>query len=189
MVSEFVNKVLRLEPSQQFKLDQETQTDDDFLVQELRTGTQELLERLKSIHEHYSLIKQALELVQNQQSEAQRVYDAIISNVQTMVDYFKGSRCNVKTVVQAAKDVVHQQVLTSEMTEALINDLMDLAKLENNKFSLQKEYFSLPMTIWNSMQIMITTANKKGIKLRAEIDLQSNLELISSILGDEHRYQ
>lgn len=34
------------------------------------------------------------------------------------------------------------------MLENLINDLIDLAKIENNKFSLDQEYFNLPHTIY-----------------------------------------
>ena len=33
------------------------------------------------------------------------------------------------------------------MLENLINDLIDLAKIENNKFSLNQEYYNLPETI------------------------------------------
>jgi signal transduction histidine kinase len=39
------------------------------------------------------------------------------------------------------------------MLENLINDLLDLAKLENNTFSLTKEYFNLMDTIYQAFKI------------------------------------
>ena len=36
------------------------------------------------------------------------------------------------------------------MLENLINDLLDLAKLENNSFKFDNDYFSLPNTIYQA---------------------------------------
>lgn len=46
--------------------------------------------------------------------------------------------------------MLNQQKFSQRMQENLINDLMDLAKLENSKFKIQREYFSLPRMIMNS---------------------------------------
>ena len=43
--------------------------------------------------------------------------------------------------------VTKQQCNSSNMLENLINDLLDLAKIENNKFSLNQDYFDLAETI------------------------------------------
>ena len=53
------------------------------------------------------------------------------------------------------------------MNENLINDLLDMAKLENNAFSLQEEYFSLPETIFQTLQICTTSAKKKSVTFNA----------------------
>jgi len=37
------------------------------------------------------------------------------------------------------------------MMENLINDLLDLAKLENNSFSLSLDYFNLSETIYSAL--------------------------------------
>lgn len=74
------------------------------------------------------------------------------------------------------------------MTERLINDLMDLAKVENNRFTINKDYFNLSQTIANSLQIMFSTASLKQIKLTAIIDDENNLKLIQAIIGDGQRY-
>ena len=39
------------------------------------------------------------------------------------------------------------------MTENLINDLLDLAKLENNSFQLTREYFDLTQIIYEAFTI------------------------------------
>lgn len=70
------------------------------------------------------------------------------------------------------------QVYSSAMTENLINDMMDLAKLENNKFKIDRAYFSLIRVIENSFAIVHKTAMKAGIDMKAVIDQQSNLDLI-----------
>ena len=43
--------------------------------------------------------------------------------------------------------------------ENLINDLLDLAKMDNNSFSLSKDYFNLGISIYEAFQILIQSAN------------------------------
>ena len=66
----------------------------------------------------------------------------------------------------------------------MINDLLDLAKLENNSFSFNKEYFNLGSSIYEAFQILLSTANQQNIELVAQIDKIENLDLIKSIHGD-----
>lgn len=66
--------------------------------------------------------------------------------------------------------MLSKQIFSQKMQENLINDLMDLAKLENNKFTIKREYFSLPKMIKNSLDIMIGIATENGINLSAMID-------------------
>ena len=80
------------------------------------------------------------------------------------------------------------QVYSSAMIENLINDLLDLAKLDNCKFELQNEPFNLLQVFKGSFHILHNMAKQRGITLRAVIDDQDNLGLIQSIYGDERRY-
>jgi signal transduction histidine kinase len=70
------------------------------------------------------------------------------------------------------------------MTENLIKDLLDLAKVQNGKFSLDEAYFSLPETIMQSFEILSGTAAKNEVKLVGIIDSQTNLDLVTCIYGD-----
>ena len=64
------------------------------------------------------------------------------------------------------------------MVGVLINDLLDLAKMENNSFTLTQEYFNLNKIIKESFQILLHMANDNNIYLKAEIDCKENLDLI-----------
>ena len=44
--------------------------------------------------------------------------------------------------------------------ENLINDLLDLAKLENNTFTLSSSYFNLPSTIQQAFQMLLFSAKE-----------------------------
>ena len=56
-------------------------------------------------------------------------------------------------------NVFKQQLNSSYMLENLINDLIDLAKIENNKFSLNYENYDLPNTIHETLEILLFQAN------------------------------
>jgi signal transduction histidine kinase len=54
-----------------------------------------------------------------------------------------------------AKKFLDNQIYSQTMMENLINDLLDLAKLENHSFLLSEEYFNLGSTIYEAFQILI----------------------------------
>ena len=91
-------------------------------------------------------------------------------------------------LVSKADQSIQTQVYSSAMTENLINDLLDLAKLENCKFELNNEPFNLMQVINGSFHILHNMAKQRGITLRAVIDEQDNIGLVQSIYGDERRY-
>ena len=74
------------------------------------------------------------------------------------------------------------------MCENLINDLLDLAKLENSSFKFDNDYFSLPGIIYQAFQILGFSASERCVDLRAKIDCKENLNLIESIHGDQRRF-
>ena len=50
-----------------------------------------------------------------------------------------------------AQVMIKKQVSSQQMVETLINDLMDLAKFENDKFKFQDQYFSLIETLYEAI--------------------------------------
>jgi signal transduction histidine kinase len=61
------------------------------------------------------------------------------------------------------------------MVENLINDLLDLAKIENNKFKLNEEFYDLPTTLVETFSILQFWCNQKQIDLSADIDKPEHL--------------
>jgi signal transduction histidine kinase len=61
------------------------------------------------------------------------------------------------------------------MLENLINDLLDLAKLENNSFNISNGYFNLSKLIHEAFKMLSFKATQQKIRLFADIDDVSNL--------------
>ena len=70
----------------------------------------------------------------------------------------------------------------------LINDLLDLAKLENNSFTFSNDYFNLTNIVFEAFQMLGFSATEREVDLKADIDTQINLSLIQSIHGDSRRF-
>jgi signal transduction histidine kinase len=103
--------------------------------------------------------------------------------------YFKESTSLILEKSKKAKKILQNQIFSQSLTENLINDLLDLAKLENNSFSFNKEYFNLGSSIYEAFQILLSSANQQNIELVAQIDKIENLDYIQSIYGDQGRFK
>lgn len=103
--------------------------------------------------------------------------------------YFEETNRIVHEKTVRAQKVLQAQIFSQSLMENLINDLLDLAKMENNSFTFSKEYFNLGNSIYEAFQILISSANQNNIELVAEVDQLSNLDLIQEIYGDERRYK
>lgn len=65
----------------------------------------------------------------------------------------------------------------------LLNDLLDLGRLENSEFKLDKVAFNLQETVQHSMQLLWPCAEDKGIQL----DLRINGQIPRHLIGDPTR--
>lgn len=52
------------------------------------------------------------------------------------------------------------------MLTNLINDLLDMAKFEQGKFTLNETYFSLPLLVCKSFNVIKYFADERNIKLK-----------------------
>ena len=59
-----------------------------------------------------------------------------------------------ETKSSEALTVLNQQEYAQEMMEGLINDMLDQAKIDNNAFKINKEYFNLPMVVYKALNII-----------------------------------
>lgn len=85
----------------------------------------------------------------------------------------------------AQKEMVHCLKNSGGDLLALINDILDLSKIEAGKFEMVKEPFDIKKTFTNAVNSIAPLAEKKGVKLSLNIDGQIN-PLVSS---DSHRYK
>ena len=65
---------------------------------------------------------------------------------------------------------------------SLINDLLDLAKVESGRIELDVKQFDLPSALENSITLLRERANRHGILIDLAID-----ERLSSFMGDERK--
>jgi signal transduction histidine kinase len=65
---------------------------------------------------------------------------------------------------------------------SLINDLLDLAKVESGRIELDVKQFDLPTALENSITLLKERANRHGILIDLAID-----ERLSSFMGDERK--
>lgn len=60
----------------------------------------------------------------------------LIRNANAVIDFFELSKTSVRNITEQLLKMLTMQQFSQRMQENLINDLMDLAKLENSKFKI-----------------------------------------------------
>jgi signal transduction histidine kinase len=82
--------------------------------------------------------------------------------------------------------LIHVAQVCAEQLLLLINDILDLTKMQENKMTLESSEFSLYTIIRESLEVvMFTAASKGGIELAYELD--DSLNIGDVILGDALR--
>lgn len=71
----------------------------------------------------------------------------LFENQTAVIEFYHNIRETITEKVTESVDRIQLQIYSQSMMENLINDLLDLAKMENHKFKINKEYFNLTTTI------------------------------------------
>jgi len=87
------------------------------------------------------------------------------------------------------QSLIHKNMFSSKMVENLINDLMDLAKMENDKFKLFINNFDLTQAVSHTLQILLQQATTKDIAFQVKIDHEYNIPLLQNLMGDQQRVE
>ena len=67
----------------------------------------------------------------------------------------------VSEKTNVAVGILMNQVFAEHMVNNLINDLLDLSKLENNHFRLNSEYFNLPVLVHEALSMVLHSAEQQ----------------------------
>lgn len=70
------------------------------------------------------------------------------------LDFHESINNDIEQRLTKTDTIMQMQVFSSAMNENLINDLLDMAKMQNNKFVIHKDYFNFGLTIKNSLHII-----------------------------------
>ena len=73
-------------------------------------------------------------------------------------------------MVKDTKKTLQKQVFSHSILENLINDILDLAKLDKRYFTLNEQVFDLNKTVVRVLDMVSLQAYDRGIMLRATID-------------------
>lgn len=127
------------------------------------------IEKVKEQAEHANTAKS--EFLANMSHEIRTPMNAIMGLSDIIMEESRG-----RNIYAYACDIKN----ASQNLLAIINDILDLSKVEEGKMELDKEEFHLKELVENLVHMMRVTASKKGLELRCELDEQ----LPSVYLGD-----
>ena len=147
---------------------------------------------INALEDSYQLkingLKEKLDTLKAHNLDLDRQKEIIDRQVLTQIRYSQDIFSKIIIKVDEADKILRRQVFSQQMCENLINDLLDLAKLEKSSFKFDNDYFSLPGIIFQAFQILGFSASERCVDLRAKIDYKENLNLIESIHGDQRRF-
>jgi signal transduction histidine kinase/CheY-like chemotaxis protein/ligand-binding sensor domain-containing protein len=130
------------------------------------------LEAALAVAEQATLAKS--EFLANMSHEIRTPMNAITGMTSLLLDMQQGVE---------AREFVSTIRSSSESLLTILNDILDLSKIESGKLELEAVPFALPTAIDNAVELLSATASAKGIELVCDIDAT----VPESVLGDETR--
>jgi signal transduction histidine kinase len=95
-------------------------------------------------------IEGQINLLDYQSAESMSALRSLSHLLGNSQEYYTEASSIINEKAQQAQSILQNQIYSQTMMENLINDLLDLAKLESNNFSLSQEYFNLGSTIYEA---------------------------------------
>jgi len=90
-----------------------------------------------------------------------------------------------ETLNKDQKIYVEKSAIASKHLLSIINNVLDISKIEAGELTLEDEHFSLDNSVDNVMSIMSSRAEEKGIYLRSEF----SEEIHQAVIGDQLRIE
>ena len=135
------------------------------IVEQLKTANRKLKEETERAKESTQLKSQFLANISH---ELRTPLTAIIGYAELM-----------QTV---RKDYTRQIVISAEHLLSMINDILDLSKIEAGKYELEVEVFDLRDAVFSSVQLLRKRAEQRGIQIKYQL-----MEKPFLMEGDEKR--
>lgn len=145
-----------------------------------------------------SVLQQEVKDLKKKNETLQNLLSKVLGDYEQIKDQWKKD-------LQVAEEYTENMAYQSNMLLTLINDLMDLAKLDTLNFKFNDQYFDLPELINQTFKTVKSQASKKEISLLynysveplsedslvSQVTLsQSQIQkLLKNIYGDRCRYQ
>ncbi|MFN5629509.1 MAG: ATP-binding protein [Bacteroidota bacterium] len=123
------------------------------------------------------------------QVEKAKTKDAFVANmsheIRTPLNAIKGFHELLRKTKLNEEQLYYCDVISSALKNlnVIINDILDFSKLENGKLLLVDSSFSLETLLNNTIEMQMTTANEKKLKIHLNYDKT----LPAIIIGDETR--
>ena len=86
----------------------------------------------QSVEDKFKQLFKQIKLLDFQSSESMNAIKVYRNMLQNSQEYYKETCGIINEKAQEAEKILHNQIFSQTMMENLINDLLDLAKLENN---------------------------------------------------------
>lgn len=90
-----------------------------------------------------------------------------------------------ETLTQNQKVYVEKSAIASKHLLSIINNVLDISKIDAGELTLEDEHFNLDNSIHNVLSIMSSRAEEKGIYLRSEF----SKDLYPAMIGDPLRIE
>lgn len=91
-------------------------------------------------------------------------------------EYLDSTLKQVAHYARESDRILQKQFFAESMMENLINDLLDLAKLEKSCFTLSQEYFNLGKIVFQALEMLHFNASSQKIELLAEVSSKAYMD-------------
>ncbi len=160
--------------------------------QKLPDQTDDINEKLASTNKELSTLNKNLILARDQALEASSLKSSFVANISHELRTPVTGVMGMNELLLRTDLTPYQKELASSIQEAakslhlIVNDILDLSKIEAGKMTLQRVLLNPPEIVRESINILLPAAQKKDLVLNCRIDPQLE-ENMHNLSGDPAR--
>ncbi len=137
---------------------------------------EEANQKLAKANDELSTLNRNLVLARDQALEASNLKSSFVANISHELRTPVTGVMGMNELLMRTELTPHQKDLASSIQEAakslhlIVNDILDLSKIEAGKMTLQRLLLNLPEMVRESINMLLPAAQKKGLVLNCLID-------------------